>query len=62
VDMVAMGWCCSAPKGNVVSSCAGGMAARRETVVCSLASKKLCGGIAGGLPVASQYLFENGGP
>jgi hypothetical protein len=28
VDMVAMGWCCSAPKGNEVSSCAGGVAAR----------------------------------
>jgi hypothetical protein len=23
VDMVAMGWCCSAPKENEVSSCAG---------------------------------------
>jgi hypothetical protein len=28
VDMVAMGWCCSASIGNEVSSCAGGVAAR----------------------------------
>jgi hypothetical protein len=28
VDMVAMGWCCSAPKGNKVSSCAGCVAPR----------------------------------
>jgi hypothetical protein len=36
----------------------------REAVVCVLALRKLCGlsGTAGGLPVASQYLFENGGP
>jgi hypothetical protein len=28
VVMVTMGWCSSAPKGNEVSSCAGGVAAR----------------------------------
>jgi hypothetical protein len=28
VDMVAMGWCCSAPKGNEMSSSVGGVAAR----------------------------------
>jgi hypothetical protein len=27
-DMVAMEWCCSTSKGNEVSSCAGGVAAR----------------------------------
>jgi hypothetical protein len=27
VDMVAMRWCCSAPNGNEVSSCVGGVAA-----------------------------------
>jgi hypothetical protein len=27
VDMVAVGWCCSAPEGNVVSSFAGVVAA-----------------------------------
>jgi hypothetical protein len=35
VDMVAVGWCCSTPKGNEVSSCVGGMAARpRRNCVC----------------------------
>jgi hypothetical protein len=34
VDMVAMRWCCSAPKGNEVSSCVGGV---------STAVKQLCG-------------------
>jgi hypothetical protein len=28
VDMIAMGWCCSVPKGNEVSSCVGSVAAR----------------------------------
>jgi hypothetical protein len=50
-----MGWCFSAPKGNEVSSCAGGVAAwsGRNCVL-----RNLCdlSGIASELPVASQYL------
>jgi hypothetical protein len=35
----------------------------REAFVCVLALRKLCrlSGIAGGLPVTSQFLFENVG-
>jgi hypothetical protein len=54
--MGAMGWCCSAPKGNAVSSCGEDVAARSlSSCVCF---SMPCGlsGIIGGVPVASQYL------